>query len=34
MSAPAAIIGALGIGLIAALFATWVRVHGPTPALV
>jgi hypothetical protein len=34
MSAPAAIIGAPGIGLIAALPATWVRVQDPTPALV
>ncbi len=33
MSAPATIIGAVGIGLIAALFATWARVHDPTPAL-
>jgi hypothetical protein len=34
MYAPATIIGALGIGLIAALFAIWVRVHDPTPALL
>jgi len=27
------IAGALGIGLIAALFTTWARTHGPVPAL-